>query len=124
VCGAHLSGLPLNSELTRRGARLRTATRTAPRYRLFALAGGPPHRPGLLRDRNEGAAIEVEVWELTVEALGSLVSVVQAPLSIGDVELEDGSTVKGFLCEAYAALAATEITPFGGWRAYLATLAE
>jgi allophanate hydrolase len=118
VCGAHMSGLPLNKELTERAARLVRACRTAAGYRLFALPGGPPERPGLLR-ADTGAAIEVEVWEIPVAAFGSFVGGIPAPLGIGSIELEDGSRVKGFLCEAHATKGARDITEFGGWRTYL-----
>ncbi len=119
VCGAHMSGLPLNKELTDRGGRLVRACRTAPGYRLFALPGGPPERPGLLRAEG-GAAVEVEVWEIPVVSFGSFVGGVPAPLAIGTVELEDGVRVKSFLCEAHATKGARDITELGGWRKYLA----
>jgi allophanate hydrolase len=119
VCGAHMAGLPLNHQLTERGGRLVRGCRTAARYRLFALPGGPPHRPGLVRGET-GQSIEVEVWNLPVGAFGSFVAGIPAPLSIGSVELDDGSQVKGFLCEAHATADARDITEFGGWRSYLA----
>jgi len=118
VCGAHLSGLPLNHQLTERGARLVRACRTAPHYRLYALAGFSPPRPGMLRE-GEGQPIEVEVWELSTDAFGSFVDGIPAPLGIGTVELEDGEQVKGFLCEPYATRGAQDVSHLGGWRAYL-----
>jgi len=120
VCGAHLEGLPLNAQLPERGARLLTRTRTAPTYRLYALPGGPPHRPGLMRVEEQGAAIEVEVWLVPSAAFGNFVAGVPAPLAIGTVTLADGSAVSGFLCEAHAVRGAQDITSLGGWRAYLA----
>jgi len=120
VCGAHLQGLPLNHQLTTRGARLVAATRTASRYRLYALAGGPPQRPGLVRAVAGGAAIEVEVWELPLAELGGFVAGIPAPLGIGTVELEDGTWHKGFICEPCALEEAVDITACGGWRAWLA----
>ena len=119
VCGAHMSGLPLNRELTRRGARLIRACRTAPAYRLYALAGGPPARPGLVR-RTGGAAIPLEIWALPAGRFGDFIAGVPSPLCIGTVELEDGTTVKGFLCEAHGLAGAADITEHGGWRAFLA----
>lgn len=119
VCGAHMSGMALNHELTSRGARLLEATRTAPRYRLYALAGGPPFRPGLLRIE-KGAAIELEVWALPKTALGSFVAGIPAPLSIGTVELAGGASAHGFLVETAGVQGAEDITHLGGWRAYLA----
>ncbi len=121
VCGAHLSGLPLNHQLTEREARLVAATHTAPRYRLYALPGGPPFRPGLVRQVDGGASIEVEVWELPARHFGSFVAGIPAPLGIGTVELADGTVEKGFICECYAVEGARDVTELGGWRAYLAT---
>jgi allophanate hydrolase len=118
VCGAHMSGLPLNHELTERGARLVRRCRTAPRYRLYALEAFKPPRPGMLR-AEAGASIEVEVWELPAEQLGGFVDRIPAPLGIGTVELEDGEQARGFLCEQYATRGAREISALGSWRAYL-----
>jgi allophanate hydrolase len=119
VCGAHLSGLPLNAQLVELGARLVCETQTAPEYRLFALPGTTPPKPGLVRVGEGGAAIVVEVWELTLEAFGAFVSRIPAPLGVGTLALKDGSQVQGFLCESHAVRGADDITGFGGWRAYL-----
>jgi allophanate hydrolase len=122
VCGAHLEGLPLNGQLRERGALLVARTATAPEYRLYALPGGPPARPGLVRVASGGAAIEVEVWRLPTAAFGSFVAQIPAPLAIGKLELSDGRKVCGFLCEAVAVSGAEDITAHGGWRGYLASL--
>jgi allophanate hydrolase len=119
VCGAHMTGLPLNHQLTSRGGRLLRRTQTNPVYALYALPGGPPHRPGMIRVAQGGAAIEVEVWSVPAGEFGSFVNGIPAPLTIGKVELQDGSRVAGFICEAYAAQGAQDITSLGGWRAYL-----
>ena len=119
VCGAHLSGLPLNHQLTRLGALLVRATTTAPSYKLFALPGTTPPKPGLIRVTDGGAAIEVEVWEIPVAAYGLFVSAIPAPLGIGTITLADGETVQSFLCEPAALTAARDISSFGGWRAFL-----
>jgi allophanate hydrolase len=95
-------------------------THTAPFYRLLALPGGPPYRPGLMRTSGGGAPIEIEIWALPTEQLGSFVQGIPAPLGIGRIELQNGSGVPGFICEGYAASGAADITEFGGWRAYLA----
>ena len=120
VVGAHLSGQPLNYQLVERGARLVRTCRTHTCYRLYALSGTTPPKPGLVRsDTGGGAAIAVEVWEIPLEEFGLFVAQVPAPLSIGSVLLEDGETVKGFLCEGYAARNALDISSFGGWREFL-----
>lgn len=124
VCGAHMSGLPLNHELTSRGARFVRATLTAPEYRFYALAGGPPFRPGLVRDPgSEAASIAVEIWALPLNEFGRFMAGIPSPLCIGNVRLEDGSTAKGFLCEAHAISTAEEITLLGGWRKFMVTQA-
>ena len=120
VVGAHLSGMPLNGQLTERGGRFVRACRTAKRYRLFALAGQTPPKPGLKRVATEGEAIEVEIWSLPAGAFGSFVALVPPPLAIGTLELDDGAWVKGFVCEPSGFEAATDITHLGGWRAYVA----
>ena len=124
VCGAHLSGLPLNGQLTSRGGRLVAAVQSAPEYRFYALAGGPPERPGMVRVAEGGGAIEMEIWELPAREYGGFVAGIPAPLGIGMVRLTDGNEVQGFVCEAAAVAAAEDITRFGGWRAYLASRAE
>jgi allophanate hydrolase len=121
VCGAHLSGLPLNGQLTQRGARLVGAVTSAPFYKLVALPGGPPKRPGMVRVEQGGGAIAMEIWELPASQFGSFVAGIPAPLGIGTVLLEDGSTAQGFVCEHHALAGAEDITQLGGWRAYLAS---
>ncbi len=118
--GAHMSGLPLNHELTSKCAVFLRASRTAPAYALYALSGGPPARPGLIRVANgQGHAIDVEVWALPPDGFGNFVAAIPAPLGIGTLQLEDGSTPKGFLVEAHAVSGAEEISKYGGWRRYL-----
>jgi len=119
VCGAHLEGLPLNWQLTERGGELVRKTKSADKYRLFALAGGPPFRPGIVRDESNGTAIEVEVWRLPTANFGSFVAGIPEPLGIGKVQLENGKWYSGFICEGYALETAQDITELGGWRAYL-----
>lgn len=119
VCGAHLSGLPLNWQLTERGAQLKASTTTAACYRMYALAGGPLPRPGLLYDEAEGEAIEVEVWQIPSESFGSFVNEIPAPLGIGKVKLADGSLCSGFICEPHGLKEAKDITRYQSWRKYL-----
>jgi allophanate hydrolase len=123
VCGAHLSGMALNHQLLSRNARLLQETRSAPHYRLYALAGGPPFRPGMIRVAENGAAIIVEVWEVPTESVGSFLAGIGQPLGLGKIELENGQWVTAFICEGHAVSTATDITHFGGWRAYMASRA-
>jgi allophanate hydrolase len=119
VVGAHLTGEPLNWQLTSRGARLLENTRTAAEYRFFALADTTPAKPALVRTPGfAGSGIEIEVWAVPEDASGGFVDGVPPPLGIGNVRLADGRWVKGFICEGTGLAGATEITAFGGWRAY------
>ncbi|WP_321903468.1 allophanate hydrolase [Paraburkholderia tropica] len=125
VVGAHLRGEPLNWQLLQAGARFVEATTTAPHYRLYALAGTTPPKPGLVRQSEgaEGDAIAIELWDVPLRSFGAFVAAVPAPLAIGSLDLADGRTVKGFVCEPFAVAAdaaASDITAYGGWRAYLA----
>ena len=121
VVGAHLSGLPLNYQLLDRGAHLLRQTQTAPRYRLFALEHMSPVRPGMVRaGESGGVALSVEVWSVPRAEFGAFVAAIPAPLAIGQVELEDGTWVSGFVCQDYALTGARDVSKFGGWRAYLA----
>ena len=119
VCGAHMSGLPLNGQLQSLGGIFLEATESAPLYRFCHLPGGPPERPGMVRE-TEGAAIAVELWHLPYAGVGQLLEKIPSPLGLGTVPLADGREVKGFICEAFGAEGGRDISAFGGWRAYLA----
>ncbi len=129
VIGAHLSGMPLNRDLVALGGRFCRSVETAPIYRLYALQGGPPARPGLVRVGSgdgapgDGAPIATEVWALPFDGFGRFVAAVPAPLGIGTVRLADGTAPKGFLCEAAGLDRAEDITAHGGWRGYVASRA-
>ncbi|WP_088316301.1 allophanate hydrolase [Kineosporia sp. R_H_3] len=120
--GAHMSGLPLNPALTALGARLVGPCTTAPVYRLHDL-GGAPRRPGAVRVADGGGAVDGELWLLPPAAFGPLLASIPPGLGLGAVELADGSRPVGFLCEAEAAAGAPDVTAYGGWRAYLDSLA-
>ena len=119
VCGAHMSGLPFNGQLLARRAKLIASTKTSSNYRFYVLAGGPVQRPGLIRVDNDGASIEVEIWEMPSSEFGSFVAAIPQPLGIGKVELANGEWMPGFICESYAVSDAQDITELGGWRNYL-----
>jgi allophanate hydrolase len=119
VCGAHMSGLSLNHELLDRDAVLIKQCKSAAHYKLIALPGGPPERPGMIRVGKEGAAIEVEVWQMPTEHFGSFLAGIPHPLGLGKVELDDGSWESGFICESYIETDATDISEYGGWRNYI-----
>lgn len=117
VVGAHLRGQPLSHELVDLGGTFARAARTAPLYRLYALAG-PIEKPGLVRVAELGRAFEVEVWSVPRVAIGDFLTRVKAPLCLGTVALEEGSESLGFLCESYATAHARDISEYPGWVAY------
>jgi allophanate hydrolase len=121
VCGAHLQGMPLNWQLAQRGAVFLESVRSAPRYRFYALAGGPPARPGMVRVSEGGAAIAMELWAVPQEHFGSFVAGIPAPLGIGKVETHDGRWVCGFICEAIGVEGARDITDLADWRVFINT---
>ncbi|MDF1727759.1 MAG: allophanate hydrolase [Sulfitobacter sp.] len=120
VCGAHMKGLPLNWQLTDLGATFLRRDQTTADYKFYALAGGPPARPGLVRTSGPGTGpVAVEIWSLPIAAFGTFMAGIPAPLGIGTIALADGSSVKGFICEASGTKGATDITQLGDWRTYL-----
>jgi len=122
VVGAHLSGMPLNKELTGAHGRLLKTCKTATDYRLYALPNTVPPKPGLVREPGfAGPGLSIEVWGLSPAAFGAFVARIPAPLGVGKVMLDDGTSVSGFLCEAHAVEGAEEVTQHGGWRAFIAS---
>ena len=125
VVGAHLSGMALNHELRALGAMFLRAVETEPSYQLYALPGGPPARPGLVRvAAGAGRRIATEVWALPVEGFGRFVAGIPAPLGIGTLLLADGTRPKGFLCEAEAVRDGRDISSYGGWRTFMTAQAQ
>ena len=119
VCGAHMSGLPLNHQLTSRGGRLLQTVKSSPAYRFYALPGGPVQRPGMVRVAEGGGAIDMEIWEVPATTFGSFLNGIPAPLAIGKVELASGRWVSGFVCEGIGAEGGEDITSLGNWRTWL-----
>ncbi len=119
VCGAHMAGLPLNHQLTDRGGRFVRTAATSADYQFYALAGAPPARPGLVRvGEAQGEEIALEIWSLPKSEVGSFLEGIPSPLGIGTISLQDGNSVKGFLCESWATEQAEDITPLKSWRLY------
>jgi len=119
VCGAHMSGLPLNHQLLDRDAILIKQCKTSSFYKLIALPGGPPERPGMIRINEDGTAIEVEVWQMPTEHFGSFLAGIPHPLGLGKVELDDESWQQGFICESYIETQSIDISHYRGWRYYI-----
>ena len=116
VCGAHMSGLPLNNQLASRQGELVCSAKTAPVYRMFEL---DEKRPGLVRVPEDGASQELEVWRIPSVSVGSFLAGIPAPLGLGRIILDDGSDVCGFLCESTATAGKPDISEHGGWRNWL-----
>lgn len=121
VFGAHLRGEPLNGELVALGARFARDVLTADEYQLYAL-DTTPQKPGLVRVGPGGSAIAGELWSISPAGLGAFLSALRAPMTLGSVTLANGEEVVGFGCEPRALEGAKDITSFGGWRAYRASL--
>ncbi|MBO1927127.1 allophanate hydrolase [Thiomicrorhabdus sp. 6S2-11] len=119
VVGAHLSGFPLNSQLLERGAKLLETTKTAEKYQFYELASRPILKPGLVKQQQGGSSIELEIWAMPKEHLGSFQALIPSPLGLGKVELIDGREVVGFICEPYGIDGAKNITATGGWRNWM-----
>ncbi|WP_180129421.1 MULTISPECIES: allophanate hydrolase [unclassified Acinetobacter] len=121
VVGAHLTGMPLNFQLTTRQAVHVETTTTSADYALYALSGTVPPKPGLARQES-GQKIIVELWDIPKARFGEFVAEIPTPLGMGNIELADGRWVKGFICEPYGLNGAKNISEFGGWRAYIQSL--
>lgn len=114
VCGLHMRGYSLEKQMLEHEAHFLRETLTAPNYQLFRLPTTPA-KPGLLKRNTGGASIQLEIWEMPLTRFGAFVSAIQSPLSIGKIELLDGTEVSGFLCEAYACESTENITSAGSW---------
>ena len=119
VCGAHMSGLALNWQLTDLNAAFVKQTKTTKGYRLFVLENKNPIRPGMMYDSLSNSQIEVEVWSMPVENFGKFMKQIQSPLGIGTVFLEDETSVYGFLCESDYLKNTKEISDLKNWRNFL-----
>jgi len=111
--------MPLHSQLTERHAHLVKSCKSAKSYRLFALPNTTPPKPGLVKSMSNGSAIDLEVYAMPVSEVGSFLGLIPAPLGLGNIELDDGTWVKGFICEPYAIEGAKDISDLGGWKAYM-----
>jgi allophanate hydrolase len=120
VVGAHLTGFPLNGQLIERGAKLLQTTKTAPKYNFYELSERPILKPGLVKNEAAGVSIEVEVWAMPKQHLGSFLALIPSPLGLGKVELINGTQVVGFVCEPYGIEGAKSISQTGGWRNWMA----
>lgn len=115
VNGTLMRGLELNGNLIAAGATFVRETETVPAYRLWSI--GDRH-PAMVRVRDGGTAVAVEVWSVPAAGLAAILLAEPPGLSIGKVTLRDGSEVLGVLGEPALCEGQREITQFGGWRRY------
>ena len=119
VNGTLMRGLELNPNLLAVKAAFVRAAGTEPVYRLWSIND---RHPAMVRVKHGGVAVEVEVWSVPASGVASILLKEPAGLSIGKVKLNDGSEVLGVLGEPVLCEGQKEITSFGGWRAYVASL--
>lgn len=121
VNGTLMRGLELNGNLISAGARFVREASTVPEYRLWSI--GDRH-PAMLRVREGGAAIALEVWSVPAAGLASILMAEPPGLCIGKVRLAGGDETLGVLGEPILCEGQREITEYGGWRAYVAARAS
>ena len=121
VNGTLMRGLALNANLLNAGATFVSDAATAPEYRLWSI---DDRHPAMMRVKVDGHAVALELWDVPAAGLASILMSEPAGLSIGKVVLSDGREVLGVLGEPWLCANRVEITAFGGWRAYVATLSR
>jgi allophanate hydrolase len=120
VAGLHLSGQPLNHQLTSLGSRLKRSCTTSAEYKMYLVKDARGEKPGLIRLSNgKGSAFELEIWEVPLENAGKFIAMIPQPLGIGTLNLHDGTQVKGFICEPCVMEQSEDISRFSGWREYV-----
>jgi gamma-glutamylcyclotransferase (GGCT)/AIG2-like uncharacterized protein YtfP len=119
VNGTLMRGLELNPNLTAVGAIFLREDQTVAAYRIFSIND---RHPGMYQVLEGGVAVAVEVWNVPVEGLASILIKEPAGLSIGKVKLQSGDEMLGVLAEVVLCEGQREISQFGGWRAYQAAL--
>lgn len=115
VCGLHMRGLSLSSQLIDLGAEFVEERKTSPNYRLIKLSTNPS-KPGLIRVDKAGEQIELEIWNIPKKQLGDFLGMISEPLGLGRVELEDKTKVLGFICEGYMQAKGEDVSQFKSWR--------
>ena len=118
INGTLMRGLELNGNMLGAGARFLRETTTVPEYRLWSIAD---RHPAMVRVRDGGTAVAVEVWQVPAAGLAHILLAEPPGLCIGKVRLADGSETLGVLGEPVLCEGQREITRHGGWRAYLAS---
>lgn len=121
VNGSLMRGFSLNENLQSVNARFIRESKTSNKYRMWSI---DDHYPAMQRDDQGGQNLEVELWEMTLEALIEVLEMEPPGLCLGKVELIDSQWYFGILGESYLLKDRKEITGWGGWRKYKATPIE
>ena len=120
VVGLHLSGQPLNHQLTTLDSRLKRSCKTSAEYKMYVLKDAKGEKPGLIRLKTDGGVMfKLEIWEIPLQNVGKFISMIPQPLGIGTLNLEDGTQVKGFICEPCVMDDSEDISQFSGWVEYI-----
>jgi gamma-glutamylcyclotransferase (GGCT)/AIG2-like uncharacterized protein YtfP len=118
VNGTLMQGLALHHNLD--GAEFVGAFRTAPKYRLYSI--GDVH-PGMFEVEAGGVSVAGEIYRMTDEIWRRVEAGEPPHLYRGPVRLSDGRSVDGILFpRALAEGRHRDISDFGDWRAYIASL--
>ena len=120
VAGAHMRGMPLEYQMHEAGASLLRTARTAPCYQMKLVPGRGPLRPALVRVPEGGTSLDVEIWSMPLHSVGDFLDKIPAPLGLGTVLLDDGSSVHGFISESAMLNDAQDVSSFGSFRAVMA----
>ena len=122
VNGTLMRGLPLEKNLLEAGAVFEREAATGKCYRLWSIRD---NNPAMLRvdpaDPN-AVSVAVEVWRVPAAGLASVLLREPEGLSVGKVTLSDGEVVRGVIAEPELVRGQKEISSYGGWRSYIATL--
>lgn len=118
VNGTLMSGLALNQNLVTVGATFLYEATTTPNYRLWSI--NDVH-PAMVRVSAGGTTVALEVWAVPTAGLIQVLQQEPPGLCIGKVTLSTGEEVLGVLGEPILCEGQTEITAYGGWRAYTAS---
>ena len=116
VNGTLMRGLKLNKNLQQIGASFVREDRTDHYYRLWSI---DDEHPAMMRTTEKSSSVALEIWDIPIEKIATLLLSEPAGLSIGKVVLEDKSIVLGVIGESFLCENQLEISEFGGWRSYI-----
>lgn len=118
VCGLHMENMPLESEITSLNGYFNRKAETSQNYKMVKI-NGDLVKPGLIRDYKNGHKIELEIFNIPLKNIGKFVENIKYPLGIGNIELDDGTFVKGFVCEKIFEEKCENISEYKSFRNYL-----